>query len=575
MYSFNTVKTFAAHIQIAVVVTILTQAQTSFAECGVVDLHGKFVIPPKYSQIEAVGDRGFVAKFEGTNEANRAKAFLTNKYFDRNGQEITPVSEPPPVSRSFKGVPTGYSVETPLTDGCIVKADAAHGGKLGYIDGNGQVRLPFEFQTLRDVRESRFLAGNPDQAKVMRYFLYDMSGRLIAKLPEFVQDYPNGIYQEGLFLVGDEIGRAFLDLDGKVAIPPNKYQYPSPIYQGLAEIQYKENGELFCGYVDKQNKLVSEIFKDSRADPFYRGLGVITKISTDGTVKLGAVDKSGKLIFPIEFEPFDFMGERLVGGRRDGKFQLFLRESGKLYATLPEGCIAAAVYDFDKNNIIPFNVGGVPPSPGMNGNTAVGGKWGYCDEHGKIVIEPTLKFASLFTGDVAVACMEDKFGDTKMGLIDKKGQWQLPPTYAGIQMTGKDRAIVYTGGKTSAIGKAFQDPAQRTIGVFKEVLKYYDLIGMSEADLDSVLGKGAVLVDQQEVPPSIRKRVCYDFPPLFLGGKPALSVEFGMDANDKVWGWRFREPNGSWDWYSENKVIVNYDRVLTGKNIVPKAKLPE
>jgi WG containing repeat len=558
-------------IKLAVTLAIFS-AQASFAECGVIDTHGKVIIPLNYTRIESVDDQ-FHADREETVGTNRNKtSTVYSKIFDRNGQESSASTVPPPVGKIFKGIPPRYSVESDLgADGCIVRADAANGGMLGHIDVKGQVRLPFEFQSLRYVKESRIFAGKRSQGeRAMHYSVYDMQGHLIANLPEYVKDYANGCYQEGLFLVGDDIGIAFVDLNGKVVIPPNNYRYPSPIYEGLAEIQFKHNGEIFCGYVDKHNKLVTELFKGLRADPFYRGLGVLTKTWPDGTVKLGAVNKDGRVIFPIEFEPFDSLGTRLVGGRRNGKFQLFLRDSGKLYATLPEGCVAAWVYDFDKNDIVPFNVGGVPLSPGMNGNTAVGGKWGYCNEHGKIVIEPAFKFAGLFSGDVATACIDDKYGETKMGVIDRKGHWQVPPVYDSLRLEGNDRAIVYSGATTSGIAKTFHDPEQRNVGSFQNVLKYYDLIGMNENQLDSVRGKGNAQVDQQELPSAVRKRICYDFVPMFMGGKPVLSVEFGIDKNGKVWGWRFSEPNGSWDWISENRIIANFDKDLTFKNIILK-----
>lgn len=88
------------------------------------------------------------------------------------------------------------------------------------------------------------------------------------------------------------------------------------------------------------NELVIGPFENSRADEFWNDLGMITRTFEDGSVKLGAVSKDGRLTFPIECEPFGIYTKRFVFGRHDGKFQIF-RRTGELAATLPDGCVAA------------------------------------------------------------------------------------------------------------------------------------------------------------------------------------------------------------------------------------------
>lgn len=223
-------------VRICAVLAAALHMQASYAEYGylehrggVIDLHGKVIIPIDYAHIEFTGD-GFQAtrKIDGN--------WLDCSDFDRTGARRSFSPGPStPADKTYKGLPPNYTMVFPIQGkGVIARADAANGGKYGYIDENGHVQISFKFDSLRDVREARILAGKIDKAGVSHYSLYDTSGHLVAELPDFAHDYANGVYQEGLLPVGDDIGRAFLDLNGKIAIPPNEYRYPSPFYGGLA-----------------------------------------------------------------------------------------------------------------------------------------------------------------------------------------------------------------------------------------------------------------------------------------------------------------------------------------------------
>lgn len=540
----------------------------------VLDTHGHVIIPRGYARIESVDKDKFLTHSLSYDEGLKNPAADEKKLFDKNGRPLNLLDLAPPFEQNFKGIPSGYKLEMGSTFGCIVRSDTAHGGKLGYIDTKGETRIPFEFPVLRWVGESRFFVGKPDSAGVLHYYLYDTMGNIVTSLPDYVQNF-DSCFMEGLLLIGDDKGRAFVDRNGKVVIAPNKYQYRYPFYHGLTDVQFRHKGKLASGYVDKQNHLVIGPIEDSQAGPFSDGLGIVTRTLANGSYKIGAVNRSGKLIFPIEFNTWDAMGKRFILAERNGKFQVFLRETGQLYSTFPIGTTSVNAYEFDENNLVPINVGGTPESSGTSNNRATGGKWGYCSQHGNIVIKPIFSSVSVFCGDSATATIVDKYGDTKYGTIDRKGNWLLPPTYESIQNVGTDRLIAYSEPNNGAV-RAFQDPRSRSLGLFIKLLKFYNLIGMSESELDATFGKGTIFnTAQQDVPPPVRKQISYCLSPHARCGNASISVNVGIDENNKVWGWRFYEMDHQWNWFTENKLILSYDfNDYNRWKIIPKPTTP-
>jgi hypothetical protein len=526
------------------------------SDYALIDVHGNVIIPMEYAWIQPVGKEHFlahsVAKWHPAPGDNDVK-----KLFDKNGKEQALNSLTPP--RQYKPPAIlGYKIEAAFPSSYIVRATSDSHGKLGLLAKSDAILLPLEFDVMRYVGESRIFAMKRQPTGTEQYVLYDTDGKLVSKLPDYVKNF-DSYFSEGLLLVGDDKGRAFVDRQGRVVIPPNNYQYPYPFSKGLAVAQIASNGKLAAGYVNKRNELVSGPFDDTEVTPIENDLGMIILTLPGGRKKYGAVNSSGQLTFPAEFDSLNIYFKRFVSGTRDGKFQLF-RRTGELVATFPDHCREAQADNFDKNNIVAFHVGGYAPY----GN----GTWGYCDEHAKVIIEPKFTWAWPFEGEVAIAGIEDQYDDIKLGLIDRTGSWVVQPKYDSMTMAGPHRVIV--GNITRrGIVRTWHDPNQRSTFLFERTLKYYDLIGMTEQELNSTLGQGEARADfPEEVPDVVHKRIYYKMAPQRANDYLEVGVEFGIDRDGRVWGWSFRNPLTGIHWVTENMFVNKMREYIPKRNTI-------
>ncbi|MBO9599319.1 MAG: WG repeat-containing protein, partial [Cohnella sp.] len=67
----------------------------------------------------------------------------------------------------------------------------------------------------------------------------------------------------------------------------------------------------------------------------------------------------------------------------------------------------------------------------------VGGKWGYADKKGKMVIKPQYESANNFSEGLAAVSVKGKFG-----FIDKKGKLVVPAKYDEVYSFSEGMAVV-------------------------------------------------------------------------------------------------------------------------------------
>ncbi len=528
-----------------------------FASTSIVDERGRVIIPPAYASVELVGKDQFLTHtiLPGTEKPGEVDV---KQLFNRNGKQV-PMSSlhVPWVKPSW--IPPAYTVETALPSGLIVRTDAQNGNKLGFFTRKGRSIMPYEFDVLRYVAGSRLFAMQHDGSGIEQYFLYDLRGHMVAKLPDVAKNF-DSYFSEGLLLVGDTKGRAFVDRNGRIKIQPSDYRYSFPFHDGLADVELEHNGQPSSGYINKKGKLVIGPFDGVMCGEFTRGLAMLTRGYNE---RFGAVDKHGHLVFPIEFEPFHPYLKDVIFAGRNGKLQLF-RRNGKLVTTFPADAVSVWAANFDQNDIVPFNVGGTARL--LNTSTADGGIWGYCDKRGRVVIKPQFPYAGWFQGRLAIASDQDKFGETTYGLIDRKGVWVVPAEFLSITAMCPDRFALYKD-PLNRIERAWR--SGRSTQLFLETLKFYDFIGMNESDLVALLGSGHDRIDKEPRPATVAKLLYYDLTPNARHG--ASCVEFGLDQGGKVWGWRILTWEKTYDWYTTNQVAREINSNLTPENLTPKS----
>lgn len=522
------------------------------ARCGVINESGRELIPLTHENLQQALD-------EGAGFPKDAAFKDGTDYFNNNGEPISPtaaiqsVVTPLVVPPNFKRITGSYygSVVSPTTTGAE---------KLGFLGRKGKLTIPCEFDKLRFVGSNRLVAtrSNPKNATAelsSETYLYSTEGRRIAKLP----DYADGVesyYNEGLLLIGDDTRRAYINLNGALVIPPNKFWYKNPFYSGLTDIAIGPPEKRQFAWVNRKNKIVVGPYSAASIGPFQDGLGPLLKTSPNGRLKTGAVDTNGKLVFPVEFDMWDSSCSHFVLGKRNGQFALYSKSTGALYSKMPDNAVAVWANDFEKNDIVPFNVGGTEPDPSQSSNTAFDGKWGYCDLHGNVIIKPTFESAGTFNGRSAVASITDKYGDFKYGLINKEGNWIVPPTYDSLQNAGTDRFLAMKS-SVNGLVRRFRYQKHRSLELFGKILQVYDLIGMTEEELEQVLGKEGNFAADSTAPSFIHKTIMYDLTPHVKCGNAGITVIIGIDSAQRVAGWRFCEMDRQWNWNFKNGISAD------------------
>jgi hypothetical protein len=291
-------------------------------------------------------------------------------------------------------------------------------------------------------------------------------------------------------------GWGFLGADGKVAIPPGGWQRVMPFSEGLAAV--KRDG--FWGYIDTAGKevvIASFVF----AGDFHDGLAPVERregqfagwIDRTGNVvleagKLGVVkgdefasgramataqnrligwlDTRGSwVIKPQFYTATRFSEDRAFVTTQDGKAG-FIDTSGKLvFATPPnldvgvfsEGLAYVQQADGAHTYVKPdgsvaFTVGDAGDKPAFGpfeeGKAAFrsGGKWGFLDTSGAVVIPPTYTSVLPFSEGVA-AVWNDR---NKVGLVDATGKWVVKPRWLDAQ-PAQGGLLRVQDGKTSWI----------------------------------------------------------------------------------------------------------------------------
>jgi WG containing repeat len=298
----------------------------------------------------------------------------------------------------------------------------------GYADRSGRLVIPPQFDVAR-----RF--GPDGLAEVKRddrWGMVDRQGREVIPI-RYIRTMP---FSDGLAVVGDDTGEAipgmwklgpnpgqrtaitdsaygFIDRQGKVAIPL-EYDWVHPFQEGIARVSLSR-ASIRCpavdlgratlwGLIDTKGRPVLPI-EHCKIGPIDGGwIRVVYESRGLGDERVGFVDREGRVLLaklPYDWAA-DFWREDLLEVRRQNLHGLIDRKG---------------------REVVPLRYENLYVGEGRI-RAKLGGKWGFLDTTGKIVIPFDYEVAGDF--DQGLACV---IVGSRTGFIDRDGRMAIAPQY--------------------------------------------------------------------------------------------------------------------------------------------------
>jgi hypothetical protein len=336
------------------------------------------------------------------------------------------------------------------------------GDKWGFIDKAGKMVIEPQFNPGQAQFNSRFSDGlaavnfeaATDPARTVgsatRWGFIDKTGA-VAINPQFAGDYYSPpSFSEGLAAIRAELKWGYIDKTGRFAIEP-RFDQARWFSEGLAAVRV-EGKE---GYIDRRGELVIKPSFDA-AGAFSGG---VASVYVDG--KSGIIDRTGNLTielqegsagsfsdglaqfivegaFHLDKTGRAVMDEQIGGGKKPWKYG-FVDMKG--HVVIPPQFDVTVMNslggDFSEGlALVEFGV----RSEGES--FATGGRFGYIDKTGRVVINPKFENASPFSEGLASVRLGGKDG-----YIDKTGRMVIAPQFDQADSFSEGIARVAVHGK--------------------------------------------------------------------------------------------------------------------------------
>jgi hypothetical protein len=302
-----------------------------------------------------------------------------------------------------------YNNHQEFSEGLVsVKKD----GKWGYINKNGDVRIPFTY----DFAE-KFKNGIARiKFNGMTGFI-DKEDNLITPLyqeedfdDEYGEDF-NFKFSEGLLNVRKDDQWGYVNELGKLVVP-FKYDAAMHFHNSIAAVSKKGK----WGLIDKNGKTVI---------PFlYQQI----RRSHDSTISAklnnnwGLIDQQGNTIIPFKYDNLRWFQAGFAIANKNHRFGI-VSQTGE--TTMPFG-ISQIRYPHYKQEA---NIGLIP--------VLMNDKWGFVDLDGNIAVPCIYDVVNSFSSGLAAVCYNGK-----CGYINMKGETVIPYKYFEIHDFDKNLALV-------------------------------------------------------------------------------------------------------------------------------------
>jgi hypothetical protein len=526
----------------------------------VIDVDDKTIVPPDFNSIDFLmaGKVFAVTNAAAANEADK------KYYVSLDGKRVEAAGE------------TKESAQDPeLPEGCSVcqKEDqylfvnGTRGPGVFSLTGR-EIIAPSQQQQVEYLGDGMFGVAHFGDAGAVSRFLVDSKGLTVCKLPDWARIAPGKRFHEGLLNIGEAyVHNVFINKRGASAFKCD-YSDVSDFSGGLAVVRYTDRlGATVSGCINCRGDMVIGPLQDTQLSPFSNGLATISK-TVNGKTTSGVIDKSGKFVVPCGFDTVSPNIDGTFLATKDKHFVL-LNPKGEVQIRFPESVTTVQLPDtISKQTLIPCGFGGSGDRAKYLGK--LGAKWGYCDWSGKVIISPKFSYCSAFIGDLAVACAISHDDEQLDGVIDKEGNWIIQPKYQWVQIVSPNRFLVCLPDKSPS--DAWKS-GQKRFDAFADLLERYNFIRMKKTELQHILGEPGTSENAEGKHTDWVSLARFDFSPYASCGFGSARVEFGIDKNDQVFGWRIEggsRMNAACPWITENVTVEDRTKELTLANLAPK-----
>ncbi|MDE6871360.1 MAG: WG repeat-containing protein [Bacteroidales bacterium] len=407
---------------------------------GFINLKGEEIVSPKYDFIGDFGDKGYCWVNKG------GEVFVSEDAIDARVNEYAKTETDPDKIAEYKNLWVNS-----YTAGKIdVMRRKIYKGKYGFIDADGNILIDVKYAAIGNEFIDGAIWATTSKKKIGKYGYLSSTGEALTDFKySMAYDFSCGFGMVGV-MDGFSMLVGFVDKYGKEVVPleytrvsgfigddpltavcfvknrevkvkrrvtvPSKWGVINASGKLLTECRYdewnkdcRENG-IFAfkldgkwGYVDSKGKEVTDFVFDE-VNPFHGKTALVKKED-----KFGFVDFTGDFIHPMEFTEVSYA-------------------NGLYAANSPVG---GTYIDDDGNIVIPFGrFSSVSPffDNGMAAVKSLGGKIGYIDMEGNIIVDCRYDEASLgFKEGVAAVRVGNMWGG-----IDETGRAVIPFAFDSI-----------------------------------------------------------------------------------------------------------------------------------------------
>lgn len=306
--------------------------------------------------------------------------------------------------------------------------------------------------------------------KLNQYLVLGTLVALILLAPVHVRSQQN----ERLFPVSKDGQWGFIDRSGKVVIPP-QFDDAREFHEGLALVTAGKKKQ----FIDTSGRVVIDATKYDVVNDFSEGVAAVnigqTRIANIGLIgqpgKWGYMDKTGKLVIPMEFTHAEDFSEGLAAAG-SGDHLGFIDHTGKLIFEVPldvtlgfhDGIVGVlyrgSVSYFDRaGKKIPVATEYGPKSHSFSEGLVpmqTKGKWGFMNPAGQLVIPATFEDAKDFREGLAPVKVKgelvwcpagaegNRSGSTmRWGYVDKTGKIVITPSFESAEPFSEGLAEVH------------------------------------------------------------------------------------------------------------------------------------
>ncbi|MFC5530274.1 WG repeat-containing protein [Cohnella yongneupensis] len=285
--------------------------------------------------------------------------------------------------------------------------------KVGYINKNGKIIIPAKFDTSKYsyevlAPESNLIPQPIGKYEDAKWGYIDRTGKFVIQ-PQY--DYASK-FENGVAKVGTARGEAWINEAGDTVISGHyaMTDFGAEGYAIAADL---------VGYDEKGNEIHTFNFIDRNGENLSDRLFAGVLGFSEGLAAVNIGGKSNIWGFPSggKWGYLDTKGQMAIEAKFEFAFSFV-------------------------NGLAGFNVGGKTTTQGPVGGIGIpeGGKWGYIDKSGAVVIKPQFQDIGSFSDGVAPAMLKDKWGiiDTKGKFVAKPVYWRMDPIGNGLFIVAND-----------------------------------------------------------------------------------------------------------------------------------------